>query len=457
MTPTLMNPAAAPAQRWNTLQILKASRVALVALDAILLIAAITGARVHRDAIKTVGKDSAPSIIEAQHIKAALADMDANAANELLGAPGTMPEAVKAYESRREEAARALIAAAENITYGESERAPIQSLQVGLGTYERMVQRARDLHESGDMKSVAAYGDAAKLMDETLLPAADALDKANNDVLERAYEGQSGKSSWARALLVLTGLVAMGGLLAVQVFLTRRTRRTLNALLAAATLLVAGTLVYAVSSMGAEQRQLKAAKEDAFTSIHALWRARSIAYWANGDESRYLLNPARAAEHERHFVTKTEAMAKLPAGMNLEAVAAAERRETHVEGFSGHLADELNNITFAGEREAAIATLLHFEEYLGLDRQIRQLERGGKHREAVELCTGSKEGQSNWAFDRFDKALGATLDINQAAFESAVSKGFSALDGLEIQVSVMAAAIAVLIFLGLAGRIREYE
>jgi hypothetical protein len=457
MTTTMTIPAAAPAQRWNTLQILKATLAALVVLDALLLIAAVAGARVHRDAIKAVGKDSVPSIIAAQHIKSALADMDANAANELLGAPGAMPDAVKAYESRRVEAARALIAAAENITYGESERAPIQSLQVGMGTYERLVQRARDLHERGDAKFVDAYRDAAKLMDETLLPAADALDKANNEMLKRAYQGQSGKSSAARTLLGLTGLLLLGALAAVQIFLTRRTRRMFNPLLVAATLLVAGALQYAESSMATEQSQLKVAKEDAFTSIHALWRARSVSYWANSDESRYLLDQAHAAEHERNFLTKSAALAKVPPGMKLEDIGVAEARGIHAQGFAGYLADELNNITFAGEREAAVDTLLRFEEYLGLDRQIRQLERGGKHREAVELCIGTQKGESNWAFDRFDKALGATLEINQGAFDAAVGKGFSVLDGLEIKVSVLAAVIAILMFLGLAGRIREYE
>ena len=128
-----------------------------------------------------------------------------------------------------------------------------------------------------------------------------------------------------------------------------------------------------------------------------------------------------------------------------------------MQGFSGYLADELNNITFAGEREAAIDTLLRFEEYLGLDTEIRRLETGGKHREAIEFCIGTLEGQSNWAFDRFDKALGATLDINQAAFDAAVHKSLASVDGLEIKVSVLAVAIAALIFLGLGARIREYQ
>jgi hypothetical protein len=453
----MMTPPAAAGPRWNTLQILKINRAGLIALDALLLIAVITGTRVHRNAMQTVGKDSAPSIIAAQHIKSALADMDADAVNELLGAPGAMGESVKAYESRRVEASKALITAAENITYGDSERVPIQTLQVGIGTYERLVQRARDQHERGDAKFVAAYGDAAKLMDDTLLPAADALDKANNEVLERGYEGQSAYSIAAQTFLVISGLLLLGVLVAVQMFLTRRTRRTFNRLLVVATLVVAGTAQYAMSALGEERHQLKIAKEDAFTSIHALWRARAVSYWANSDESRYLLDPSHATDHENDFFKKAGALATLPRTTTLGDIANAERGGVHVDGFSGYLADELNNITFPGEREAAVDTLLRFEEYLAVDTQIRKFERGNKHADAVELCIGTKAGQSNWAFDRFDKALGATLDINQSAFDAAVAEGFSALSGMEIKASVLAVVIAVLIFLGLAARIKEYE
>ncbi len=233
-------------------------------------------------------------------------------------------------------------------------------------------------------------------------------------------------------------------------------RRTLNLLLLAATLLVGATLRYTVGAMVTEQRQLKVAKEDAFMSIHALWRARAVSYWANSDESRYLLDKEQAAEHERDFFTKSALLAKLPLDLSLADIEARERSGNHVEGFSGYLADELNNITFTGERDAAVDTLLRFEDYLAVDKQIRQLERGGKHQQAIELCTGTQAGQSDWVFERFDKALGATLDINQSAFDAAVAKGLKALDSLEIKASALAAVIAVLMFLGLAARIGEY-
>jgi hypothetical protein len=445
------------AGKWNTLRILKVSRGALLALDLLLLLAVVLGARVHRSAMQTVGKDAAPSIIAAQHIKSALADMDANAANELLGPSGTMQEAISAYEARRVEASKALIAAAENITYGESERKPILALQLGLGSYERLIQKARDGHDSGGSgAAVAAYRDAAALMDGVLLPAADALDQANHQVLEMTYQSQSSRSFAARAFVLIAGAFELLGLAAVQVMLSNRMHRTVNPALLGATLFTLILTVYAWQAMERERYHLRVAKEDAFTSIHALWRARAVAYQANGDESRLLLDPPNSKGHEDAFMAKSASLASLPTDRSREQVIATLRRGAHVNGFTGYLADELNNITFDGERAAAIQSLVTWESYLDIDAKIRSLQRQGQTRQAVELCLGNAQGQSNWAFDQFDRALLATLDINQKAFDASVDKGLSAIGSLEIKALAVAIVIALLCFAGMAPRIREY-
>ena len=420
-------------QKLNSPQKLWASLYLIWALDALLLLAAMVGVQVHRAAMKTVGKDTAPSIIAAQHIKSALADMDANAANELLLAkPDQVREARQAYENRRREAATALIEAARNITYGEAEQKPIEALQVGIGTYEVGIQKARDLHESEDPDFVAAYRAAANGMDQNLLPEADRLDQANNDELEKTYHAQA-RESVASVLFILAaaaGLVA--ALVAVQKFLSRRTHRTLNPILLLATLVTLGFILYTLQALAGERRNLKIANEDAFTSIHALWRARAVAYSANADESRYLLDTAQAAEYAQQFQRKVQTLTRL------------------------HDA-ELSNITFEGEREAAEAMVAAFNEYLKIDSEIRRLEQGGRHAEALELCIGRKEGESNWAFDQFDKALGKTLSINQEAFDNSVAQGFAVLSYFELKASIAAVAIALLAFFGLLKRIQEYS
>ncbi len=60
-------------------------------------------------------RDTAPSIIKAQEIKSALADMDADAANELLDPKDS--RAVQRFEPHRVEASDGMIEAAHNITY----------------------------------------------------------------------------------------------------------------------------------------------------------------------------------------------------------------------------------------------------------------------------------------------------------------------------------------------------
>lgn len=45
---------------------------------------------------------------------------------------------------------------------------------------------------------------------------------------------------------------------------------------------------------------LRVAKKDSFDSVLALNRARAVSYDANADESRYLADPQRADQYEKH-------------------------------------------------------------------------------------------------------------------------------------------------------------
>jgi hypothetical protein len=194
-----------------------------------------------------------------------------------------------------------------------------------------------------------------------------------------------------------------------------------------------------------------------------------MAYSANGAESRSLLDPAHAGEYDPEFAARSNALARIPPPLSVPGVVAAAAKGSATPGFTGFLADELNNITFDGEREAAVQTLKAWESYMAIDAQIRTLERASTleppnsperarlHLLAVELCIGTAPGQSNWAFEQFDRALQSTLDINKNAFDAAVAEGFLALRNMEYKAAGAAALIAILIALGLGPRIREYE
>ena len=380
---------AAPAL--TTPQVLKLGLAGVWITTLLLMTAGIVGARSHRHAMQVVGKDAAPSIIAAQRIASALADMDANAAAESRGI----------FNKRRDEAVWGIVAAAENITYGDDERKPIHDLAAGLGTYAAQVQAARDRHE------VAAWREAASIMDNTLLPAAAKLDEANRKELDKAYAAQDRSSSGVMAMLMLAGLLAGVVLISVQFFTASRMRRMLNPLLFLATLATLIFVIYAGQRFRSSAYQLKVAKEEAFESIHLLWQARAAAYSANGDLARAALDPAQKATYEKAFKDKAEKVSK------------------------SYLADELRNITFDGEEEAAKETAKDFNEY--------------------------QSARTATAFKAFDGALDKTLKVNKDAFDAAVAQGFADVDNFEIAAPIWALAISLLAWVGLRPRMREYS
>jgi hypothetical protein len=53
------------------------------------------------------------------------------------------------------------------------------------------------------------------------------------------------------------------------------------------------------------------AKQDAFDSVLALSRMRAVSYDANADESRYLVDPARAGQYRQAFLDKSQQVLQL--------------------------------------------------------------------------------------------------------------------------------------------------
>ena len=405
-----------------------------------------------RTAMKTVGKDTAPSILAAQEISSALADLDANAGNYLLGHEKRhQAAAAETFEKQRRELTLHLVDAARNITYGDAEKVPIQQMMEGLGRYLEMIGESRYRKDTGDdAGAVKVYAAASDMMHQQMLKAADKLDQANRAHLDREY-----KDHQAVAGLAAVGAGAVGGVLALglflaQAFLTRRTRRRLNLPLLGATAIAVVYTIYLVTRIAAAREDLKVATEDAFESIHLLWQARSIAYDANGDETRYLLGD-RAAAFERDYNDKIAKLTTMP-HLGVGSLSMSKLPP----GFTGLFAKELSNITFKGEHDAAVAMVVAFGKYQTIDEQIRSLERAGKHDRAVDLCIGTGSDQSNAAFDRFDRALRAVVDINRKEFDAIIERGTAELNLATALGPLASLAIAVLALLGFRPRLREY-
>jgi hypothetical protein len=445
-------------KKLNTPQLFQGGLYLTWAASLLMLVSTMSAIQGQRHAINTIGKESTPSITTAQRLKDAAAGMDAYIVKELLLPSGQNQDAVKGYNERYEKLTQRLVAAAESISYGDKERKPLETLQLELGNYIAKIQQARDFHERGDTNNmVIAYRSAAEIMDQKLLPAADALDNVNVDALNVTYNKEKFDSGKSLFFIVISGVALITILIGLQIFLSQRTRRTFNPMLLAASAIAIAFLNYTTGAFLSASQHLRIATEDAFSSMHTLRQARALGYIANAAQSRYLLDPAFALNYEQAFFNTIAKIAKPSDGETFETVATAASAPGYKPNLTGLLADQLKNITFPGEREATVNNLTTLGTYVAIDKQIRQLERSGKHTEAIALCLGNQPTQSNWAFDEFRlKANQKTFDINQAAFDKAIKQGFRDVDGFEFTTPVALSAIAILTLFGLLPRLKEY-
>jgi hypothetical protein len=444
-------------QKFNTPQILRNGWYATWGISLLLLIVSIYGVTAQRQTLKTVGKDAAPSILTAQQLQDSFADMDASLANELLLKPGTNQQALVNFDKNRKKIADRLVAAAKNITYPEEE-VILQKLQLHSSAYLLKLQEARDAHKRGDLvNTLNIYRSAANMMDRDIIPQAEELNRVNFQELEKIYAQQSFANGGIAFLIAVVGLVQFAILVGIQIFLYLRMRRVLNLPLLSASAITVIFLGYTLNSFVGATSNLKVAKQDAFDSLHALRQMRSLSYKANGDESRYLLDRANAAGHERSFNEKISRIITIPSNQSIESIIANTTQGRTTLGMNGGLfADELNNITFKGERELAIQTLRSFNDYLTIDKQIRQLASNGKIAEAIALCVGTQKSELNWTFDRYKDIHTQLMDLNKKEFDDNIEIGNARLANFELIASVAIGIVAILTLFGLRPRLMEY-
>jgi len=454
--------AAGTTSRGFTLRSLVATTPALIRTGAALCVlaavlvagvAADVTARTHQ-ALQTIALDTEPSVVAAKEIEAALSDLEADLlAGSLAG--DRLPRAVfdQGAAAAQERAVSNLEAGIRNQTY-DAEWPPLRALSRGLLKYTAL---AATLHGGTSVDSQAMLHNMAPLMHQTLLPAGEELARVNDQALEQAYAANRQNFILDLALMGATGLLALAGLIWFQILLGRRTRRVINAPLALSTAVFGLLMALCFIQSWRTDADIRGAKADAYDSVKALETARAAGYEMNSEESSWLLAaPAERGPYQAHFSKLADSMFH---GTDPDAAALAAGRPVKAAdagGPSGALADELRNITFPGEQEAAAATLGDYRQYLAIDAEIRRFEQAGRHDAAVELCLGLKPGQSNAVFAQFDDALGRTLDINKAAVDRMAQAGLAR--AMPIYAALLAAVLAVALgaFFGIRPILRPY-
>lgn len=420
------------------------------------------------DAFHAIGTTDAPETNATTGLYFSLTDMDAQVANVLLAGNSKALASIKAgnyasYASDRTNADSDLQQAAVVASGNPAEQSDLSAVLNDMGSYQGLAAEAMLTDQSPgspegrpSATSLGYFQQATDLMSDHILPDVAVLTTDNSNALDAAYSTSRSGALIGIAEVVVAGLALTGTLVWLQLFLRRHYHRTLNPGLAAATLVALILTFTATGLLGTEANHLKVAKVDAFNSIIALTQARAVSYDANTDESRYLVDPARAVMYQNDFLAKSQQVAYV-GNVGIFQYDAALAKEIPGLKFGGYLGTELHNITFPGEAAAAMKTLLAYQVYERDDRVLRATAKTSLAN-AIAFDVGTAPGQSDWAFYNYDTALTSVITINRDAFNTAVAAGSSAATGWTWLIpGIGALLVAGLAYAGVRPRLAEYR
>ncbi|MFI9721110.1 hypothetical protein ACIHFE_15890 [Streptomyces sp. NPDC052396] len=415
----------------------------------------------------------APRTLGAADLNLALNDMDAQAANILLssGSGGrdrnqvSYDKAVRVYDQARRTAAhqlRTLAVAAEGDR--DAERA-VEELTDGFARYQELTGQARedDARPDGKQAAIVNYRSATDLLRGTLLPRARTLVDRTDAAFGREYQDARSRLTAELVTAVVLGVLLLAVLGVLQWYLARRFQRVFNPALLGATVCVLAALGLCGALFTGSADRLRVARHDSFDSVVALSRARALAYDANADESRYLLDAGRREQYESAYFDKSQQLygvrgTTLPRYPDdLAATWRAYRADPGDPRFTGEFRHELDNITFPGERAAAERTVDAYLVYQRDDHRIRELVAAGRVREATDFGISWDPGKSNAHFDAWMAALAQDIGINQAVFTAKAREGRDDLATLLPMAGGALLLAAGLTVLGLRSRLAEFR
>lgn len=452
------------------LRLLRAATALLsTALAVLLLVAGLAAAGTWG----SVAGREAPRTTSAADLNLALNDMDAQAANMLLSSGNAgngrlrtpYEKAVGFYGDARREIGHDLPALAIAAQGDRTDEKTVESLTDDFAEYQELIGRAleNDGHRGGKPAALADYRRATDLLQQRLLPGARTLVSSNDTAFDAEYTSARSTLSAQLAAVIVLGVLLLAVLGVLQWYLARRFRRILNPGVLGATCCTLLAVILGAQLLSATADDLRGARRDAFDSVVALSRARAIAYDANADESRYLLDPERRGRYAASFLAKSQELYGLKGATlstydsELATTWQAYQADHGDLRFTGEFRRELDNLTFPGERAAAEKTVQAYAVYQRDDRKIRALLAAGKDSEAVEFCMDWKPGTSNAHFGAWMAALDKVTDINRAHFTASVHQGRSAVTGLLPWAGGLLLAAMILTGLGLRPRLAEFR
>jgi hypothetical protein len=200
---------------------------------------------------------------------------------------------------------------------------------------------------------------------------------------------------------------------------------------------------------------MKSATKDCFLSIHVLLQAKAFANDAYAAQSRWLFDPEKRGNSLAVFDYDSLQVFN-PGNWPYSAAVNSYQQNQRPLGVHGTLADELDNITFVGEEDAATASLATWGNYQDVFQKV-MTQTLIDQASGVKLALGAGPNSAKGAFENFSRNLDHTLQINLDQFEISRAAGFNALSYSEPFCVLGMAAVIGFSVIGIWPRLKEYR
>jgi hypothetical protein len=395
--------------------------------------AGVTSVRQRTDLIDGVAASNGTLAVAAQELYRALSDADATVANAfLLGGAEPAPLRER-YQSDVTAASAALVRLAGGVTDGPG-AAAVEQIAAYLPVYTGLVETARSLNRQGLPIGSAYLREASGLLRQTLLPAAHDLYRAVSGRLTKARDRASA-FPW---LALPLGLLTLGGLVAAQIFLARRTRRVFNVGLVLATVAGLTATLWLGAARTSAGSHLESSRYEGSTQVDLLVEARIAALQARGDEALTLVARGAGATFDSRF---NEAMERL----------------VGPDGQSGLLGQAVARTSDVQERYAIYEAIEDVKRWRAIHQRVRELDDAGRNAEAAALAIGVYAASAGALFGAVDADLADSIERASAILDDEVAQAGDAFGGAAASLGALTVLLLLGAAVGMTQRIMEYR
>jgi hypothetical protein len=363
-------------------------------------------------------RTNAEQLVRIQSIRTNLVTADANATNAFLVGGLEPTEARDAYTESIAIAARALASAS---AARADDSTALERVNRVLTQYTGLIEAARANNRQGFPVGAAYLRQASRVLQDEALPSLATLVR----VEQRRVEASISSGNTASDTLVILLVLALAALVAAQIYLSVKTRRTFNRPLVAATAVVLVAGLVAIGAVAWSQSQADDARDGPYRQTVALTNGRIGGFDAKSAESLALIARGSGAAFEERFRTASASAA-------------------------GALSD-----ASVSDPASTRSTRDAFNQYLSEHAKLLALDQGGQHDQAVAAATGT--GPANAAFAEFDRVSARALATQAADLGDALDDAAALLLPIAWLFLLAGLAAAVLAWRGVSERLREYR